>query len=139
FDHPVVSLDITATALHAAGVDVKPDWKLDGVSLIPHFSGAKKIAPPHQFLFWRFGAQMAVREGDWKLVRPSRGKGEYEDIAKDPMLFNLADDPGEATDLAAKHPDKVQRLQAAWDKWNAENIEPRWPATAKGKTVPMKP
>ena len=25
--------------------------------------------PPHAALYWRFGAQMAIRKGDWKLVK----------------------------------------------------------------------
>ena len=83
---------------------------------------------------------MALRQGDWKLVRPDRAiKGEYADIATDPMLFNLMDDIGEKNDLAAKQPDRVRDLQAAWDKWNSGMIPPRWPATFKGKEISGKP
>ena len=137
YDHPVIQLDIAPTALSAAGVEAKPEGKLDGVNLLPFLEGKNKDAP-HPSLFWRFGAQMAIRQGDWKLVRPSRGAKEYEDIAKEPMLFDLAADIGEENDLASKHPDKVRELQAAWDRWSATLAEPRWPATMGGKPVPMK-
>jgi hypothetical protein len=43
-----------------------------------------------------------------------------------PRLHNLAQDPGEQTDLAAAQPDKVKQLQALWDAWNASNEPPRW-------------
>jgi hypothetical protein len=42
------------------------------------------------------------------------------------MLYNLKDDIGEATDLAAKRPDKVKELQAAWDAWDKSNVAPLW-------------
>ena len=47
---------------------MKPDWKLDGVNLLPYLEG-KNTAAPHETLYWRFGEQMAIRQGDWKLVR----------------------------------------------------------------------
>lgn len=135
YAQPVIQLDITATALAAASVDTK-DAKLDGVDLVPHLQG-KDDSAPHEALYWRFGSQMAVRQGDWKLVRPSRGAKEYEDIAREPMLFNLADDLGEQRDLAAANPEKVRQMQSAWDEWNKGNAPARWPATAGGKPVPM--
>ena len=41
-------------------------------------------------------------------------------------LYNLATDIGEATDLADKMPEKVQELQARWDKWDATLAKPLW-------------
>ena len=35
-------------------------------------------------------------------------------------------DLGEATDLAAKQPERVRDLQAAWDEWNKGNVKPLW-------------
>jgi len=139
YEQPVIALDIAATALAAAGVVMKPEWKLDGVNLLPFLEG-KNTAAPHEALYWRFGTQMAIRQGDWKLVRPDLAiKGEYADIAREPLLFNLADDIGEKNDLSSNHPDKVRDLRAAWQRWNAELTAPRWPATVMGKAVPMKP
>jgi arylsulfatase A-like enzyme len=136
YEAPVSSLDIAATALVAAGIEPKPEWKLDGVDLSwflalrePRFT-----VLPHEYLYWRFGPQMAVRGGDWKLVKATQSAdAHYADTPAKPMLFNLKDDPGEKTDLAAKFPDKVKELQAAWDKWDKENVAPLWPATLKGK------
>ena len=68
YDQPVIQLDLHATALAAAQVEAKPGWKLVGVNLLP-FSSAEKAGAPHEALYWRFGPQMAVRCGDWGLVR----------------------------------------------------------------------
>jgi arylsulfatase A-like enzyme len=136
YDQPVIQLDIAATALAAAGVEAPSDKKLDGVNLVPHLEGQQESAP-HDALYWRFGSQMAIRQGDWKLVRASRGAKEYEDIAREPLLFNLASDIGEQHDLAAQHPDRAKELQAAWDRWNAALVPPSWPATVGGKPALM--
>jgi len=135
-DRPVIQLDILPTALAAAGVAVKPEWRLDGVNLLPFLRGENDGAP-HAALFWRFGAQMAVRLGDWKLVKgPGAGAGVEENARvtlAGAELYNLKDDIGESTNLATKHPEKVRELAAAWTKWNAELIEPKWVPTRAGK------
>jgi arylsulfatase A-like enzyme len=123
-DRPVIQLDLHATALAAAGVTPKAEWKLEGVDLLPYLSGKEK-GTPHDALYWRFGKQMAVRQGDWKLVRydlAAEGKSGLSPAC----LYNLKDDIGEATDLSAKHPDKVKALQAAWDAWDKSNVAPMW-------------
>jgi arylsulfatase A-like enzyme len=132
YEQPVISLDVSATALAAAGIAPPEKPALDGVNLLPYLAGTS-AAPPHEYLFWRFGQQMAVRSGDWKLVRPSLGKGDYESVATTPLLFNLKDDLGEQHDLLAQQPEKARQLQAAWDAWNEQLPAPRWPATLKGK------
>ncbi|MEQ2005443.1 MAG: sulfatase-like hydrolase/transferase [Limisphaerales bacterium] len=128
FDQPAIQLDLTATALAAAGVETKPEWKLDGVNLLPFLSGGKTGAP-HDALYWRFGQQMAIRAGDFKLVRydtaadTRSGRGEPVSAAK---LYNLREDIGETKDLAAAQPDKVKELQGKWDEWNKANVKPLW-------------
>ena len=130
YDFPVVQLDLHATALAAAGVNVGPEAKLEGVDLLPYFSGAKKEAP-HEALYWRFGAQMAIREGDWKLVRydgnadTNNGKAQPVSAVK---LYDLSKDIHEDRDLSAEQPAKVKQLQARWDEWNRGNVKPLWGA-----------
>jgi arylsulfatase A-like enzyme len=143
-DHPVIQLDIGPTALAAAGIDPPTDTKLDGVNLLPYAAGDKKD-PPHEILFWRFGAQIAVRKGDWKLVKaPGQGTegGERRTVATDAAgagLFNLAEDIGEQTDLAAKNPDIFKELETAWKQWNSELIDPKWrPGQGKKKKAKQK-
>jgi arylsulfatase A-like enzyme len=114
---PVIQLDLVPTALAAAGVDAPATGQLDGVNLLPHLLG-KSRSLDRPALFWRFGPQLAVRSGNWKLVKPS--------ASEEPVLFNLADDIGEAKDVTLLHPAKARELQALWDAWNAGNAPPRW-------------
>jgi len=119
YNHPVIQLDLHATALALAGVAAKPEWHLDGVNLLPFLEGKEKAAP-HEVLFWRFGEQMAIRKGDWKLVRGDLDLDKpWGNVVKQPLLFNLAEDMGEKKDLAGAHPERVKDLQRTWDAWNA--------------------
>jgi arylsulfatase A-like enzyme len=133
YEQPVIQLDVLPTVLAAAGVKVEPQWKLDGVNLLPYVKG--EIArPPHDALYWRLGQQTAVRRGDWKLVRYDRtvdettGQSDPQAEARvtQPRLYNLARDLGEKEDLATAHPEKVAELQSLWNSWAAELKEPLW-------------
>ncbi len=134
-DSPVIQLDLHATALAAAGIAAKPEWKLEGVDLLPYLNGSKKEAP-HSALYWRFGQQMAVRAGDWKLVRydtnadTQTGKAQPVSPFK---LYNLAKDIHEDNDLSGSMPEKVAELQKLWDAWNKDNVEPLWGGGKKVK------
>ena len=129
YHQPVIQLDATATALAVAGVEAKREWKLDGVNLLPFLSG-EKAGAPHDALYWRFGAQMAIRVGDYKLVRYDKNadtqSGKRNQGATSARLYNLTSDPGETKDLSAAMPDKTKELQAKWDTWNAANVAPLW-------------
>jgi arylsulfatase A-like enzyme len=131
-DRPVIQLDILPTALAAAGVKIEPEWRLDGVNLLPYVTGENSAAP-HAALFWRFGQQIAVRAGDWKLVKaPSAGAEQGaagQASTAGAHLYNLARDLGEQTNLAEKEPARLAELAALWDRWNADNIEAKWTPT----------
>jgi arylsulfatase A-like enzyme len=118
YEHPVIQLDILPTALALAGAPVSESENLDGVNLLPYLEG-KEQGPPHESLYWRFGQQWAVRDGNWKLVA-SRIDGFK------PQLFNLAEDIGETNDLSAENPEKVTELKAKWDEWNEGNVPAKW-------------
>jgi arylsulfatase A-like enzyme len=102
FEPPVVSLDILPTAVAAAG---------DGVDLLPHLTGAN-MARPHSVLFWRRGAQWAVRKDDWKLT--------YVNETSTPHLADLATDIGQKQDVAAQNPAMVRELETLFRAWNAD-------------------
>jgi len=115
------AFDLAPSLLAIANVARPADVQLDGENLAPVLLGkstASRAAP----LFWRrppdrkmaYGAgplpDLSVREGDWKLLC------EYD--GSKPQLYNLANDPGEAANLDAQHPDVVERLTKAVLAWN---------------------
>ncbi|MCX6894694.1 MAG: sulfatase-like hydrolase/transferase [Verrucomicrobia bacterium] len=122
---PVISLDIQPTACAAAGVETKPEWKLDGLNLLPLLEGkAEHLARTD--LFWKFGNdQFAIRGGDWKLVKVHADKG----------LFNLPKDISETTDRTAEQGKLAEDLKARWDVWETKNptVNLKVAAEKKGK------
>ena len=128
-DRPVIQLDIHPTALAAAGVEVKPEWKLDGVNLLPYLKGENKESP-HTQLYWRFGTQMALRKGDWKLVKAPGGGAEPgrsgPASTEGAQLYNLANDIGETKNLAQENPEKLKELSDAWNEMNGGMVDPTW-------------
>jgi len=118
YDHPISALDVAATAAEIARLETQPA-DLDGVNLIPHLTG-KKTTPPHEVLTWRWVAQSAIREGNWKLLRA--GEREY--------LYDLEADLEEKHNLAAKHPEIATRLRTRLSTW-ANELDP--PGLASGE------
>jgi len=108
FDRPCSSLDFLPTILGAVGAPPLPGSVLDGVDLLPYLTGAAADAP-HEQLFWGRKSDWAVRSGDWKLMK-ARGR-------KKTMLFDLAADPAEATDLGPKNRTKAKELQDLYNNW----------------------
>jgi arylsulfatase A-like enzyme len=116
YDAPVLNLDVLPTMVAAAGGKISNSDMLDGVDLAPFLTGGNK-ARPHETMYWRFGQQWAIRHGDLKLVVARGGSGK-------PELYDLAVDYSESKDLASSRPEDVQKLQAKWNAWNAEQAPP---------------
>jgi arylsulfatase A-like enzyme len=129
YEQPIIQLDVMPTALAAVGITAKPATAFDGVNLLPYLTGKKKGAP-HNTLYWRMGNMMAIRRGAWKLVITREGRLDTDVTALSDLssaaLYNLTEDIGEQHDLAAKHPDKVKELTAAWRQWNQQLAQPLW-------------
>jgi len=121
-DHrPVISLDTYATAIAAAGGKLPQGRVIDGVNLLPYVSG-KNSASPHETLFWRYGGSLALRKGNWKLVKQAERGGPQPAF----QLFDLSRDIAETADLAAKRPDLARELRAELDRLNGQMVEPLW-------------
>jgi arylsulfatase A-like enzyme len=117
YDHPVSTLDVHSTAVAATGEKLDPQWKLDGIDLLPYLKG-ENTDRPHQTLFWRSGARHAVLHDGWKLVL-------QKDVSV-PQLFHIAEDIGETEDLAGENPKKVEQLQELFAQWSSQMESPRW-------------
>ncbi len=122
-DVPVISHDFYPTIMELLGLPMPAGQQVDGVSLAPllregHASVAAEKRLRDRPLFWHFphysnhGQQSpggAIRVGNYKLL------DYFENNSV--QLFDIANDPGEQTDLSAEEPDKVRELQARLDTW----------------------
>lgn len=104
-DHISAHYDMLATFTDVAGY--KKELDTDGISLLPTLvSGENQEV--HDFMYWEFpsyGGQVAIRMGDWKVVRQNL-KNEKEPTLE---LYNLKDDPTETTNLADAHPEVLKK------------------------------
>ncbi len=103
-------IDVVPTVLAAAGV--APAADLDGVNMLPALrgSGALPERAWFSYLHQNADAHASVHHGAWKLV--ARGDFFAARPAAPPEfeLYDLAADPGEMTDLAAREPARVAEL-----------------------------
>lgn len=100
---------------------------LQGRSLLPIFQGKQR--EPHETLYFHFGQDRALRQGDWKLVSAKQGRWE---------LYNMQDDRTELHDLSSTHPDRVETMAAEWfriakdvDRLNKNALKPVKPELSK--------
>jgi arylsulfatase A len=103
-------LDLLPLCLEAAGLKGPQERVIDGRNPLPALRG--EAGTPHERLFFSYASSLAVREGSHKLVRP-KGGAPWE-------LYDLAQDPGESTDLAAAQPERVARLVQQVEAWQLE-------------------
>jgi arylsulfatase A-like enzyme len=114
---PVISTDYYPTLLEIAGLPLRPQQHMDGVSLVPLL---KSGTQPERPLFWHYphysnqggGPGGAVRVGDFKLIE------WFEDMRVE--LFNLREDVSEKHDLAAAMPEKVAALRRQLHQWRED-------------------
>lgn len=108
--------DMMPTLRDMTGI-ASPDG-MDGISLLPLLQG-REGQKEHDYLYFEFqemGGRQAVRQGPWKLLHLNvrQADGVWE-------LYNLEDDPGETTDVAASNPSIVARLQALMQEAHIPN------------------
>jgi arylsulfatase A-like enzyme len=134
---PTVHVDLFPTFLELAGVKDRPKQPLDGVSLLPlltepsaklgreaiyfHFPGYLEGSVAGK---WRTPPVGFIRAGDWKLME------FFEDGRLE--LYNLRDDLGERTNLAAKMPDRAKELHGKLAAWR-KDLNAAMPQLKEGK------
>lgn len=119
------TIDLLPTAVALAGGTVPAQPVIDGRDLSPLLFGKTKESQREAHYYYAGYNLQAVRQGPWKLALAPQpetmGKGTATDASgKAPRLYNLDMEIGEQTNLAAKHPEVVAKLQALADKKSAE-------------------
>jgi len=146
-------VDILPTIMEACGVKPASAVKLDGQSLMPLLRNLSAEWPDRTFVFqWdsgqvpRRGQAFTVLTERWKLVQPCgmdardqkhirnryaelcRLQGRGERSIEGPAryeLYDIAADPGETKDLAADHPDIVEKMKKQYEAW-FDDVAARW-------------
>ena len=113
---------LMATFAEVAGA--KPLPNLDSISLVPTLLG-RTGQRRHEFLYWEFyedGVSQAVLLGDrWKGIRLKNPRAPLQ-------LYDLANDLGETTDVAAKEPNVAERLVRIMREAHVDNEHWKLPA-----------
>jgi len=117
-------MDLLPTISKLTGAEVPGDRIIDGKDIWPLITGVPGALTPHEAYYYYWGRELqGIRAGNWKMhlahnyVHPDpAGKGgkpgKYATLKIAVSLFDLASDPGETHDVAAQHPDVVEKLQA---------------------------
>jgi arylsulfatase A-like enzyme len=111
------TLDVLPTFASLAGAKAPTDRAIDGHDLSDVLLNRGKS--PRKGMFYFGGAQLsAVRSGNYKAQFREENGINPKPLAK-PELYHLGEDPSEKYDLAAKHPDIVERLAKLGEKLQA--------------------
>lgn len=111
-------IDVTPTLLDLLGI--RPPAEQHGRSLVTRLEAPGEAPPAVPLAFSEYGTEPinTVVQGDWKLIYNPRGLSpvcipdappDHYPIGRQ-ELYDLSRDPGETTDLAASHPEKVTEL-----------------------------
>ncbi len=120
-DAIVGHVDFPATFAALTGRRLKDDEAPDSFNLLetflePDASGRESI------VLEGIRNVLGFRKGDWKYHEPTNAQRTAWETGIDigarphPMLYNLANDPGETTNLAEQHPDIVDAMHAELQK-----------------------
>ena len=92
--------DFLPTAAELIKVNA-PD-KIDGISILPTLLGDAAKQEKHDFLYWEYKSEQAVRVGRWYGYKNREGALEVYDLIKN---------PDQDTDLSTEHPDIAQKVE----------------------------
>lgn len=120
-DQAICTTDLLATCAELTGQNLPANTAEDSVSFLPAMHGraipdlSRRIITHHSDR-----GVFAVRQGGWKLLFDKKGgsrrwnpKDTHFTDDGDLLLFDIAKDPGESTNLTREHPDIVIRLRKA--------------------------
>jgi len=103
------STDVLPTILEMCGVKKPEEARFDGTSLVGLINGKSDKLPDRKIViqYKDFGRPGVVLWKKWRLVHNRE-------------LYNLADDPGQKTNVIDKHPEIAKALRAHYSEWRTE-------------------
>lgn len=133
-DAATMNIDLFPTLLSLAGVALPTDRVIDGKNITGLLTG-RATASPHDVMYFYHSEELeGVRVGQWKLYRSINhyvfprpidkrstllGSQDRGNLGTWPNLYDLAIDPAESYNQAAKHPEIVARLERVMSDWDA--------------------
>jgi len=118
------TIDVLPTCVKIAGAEVPAQPVIDGRDLSPLLFGQSKDSQREAHYYFSSYNLQAVRQGPWKLAletqKETMGKDAASDANVNPRLYNLDQEIGEHTNVAAQHPDIVAKLTALADAMISE-------------------
>ncbi len=105
-------IDLLPTLVELTNSKPLPTKPLDGKSLVPLLKG-KTESWPQRTLFTRWRNRGAVRTDKWRAVNAQKKAGKFGRWA----LFDMQNDPGETTDVAARHPELINKMKNEYQNW----------------------
>ena len=127
-------IDVLPTLAELTGAELPKKNEAEGRSLYQLIDGDPEGGEkewPHRYLFFHFGRWMDLKEykANPKMTPPNPDDFKDKTFAVrdekwrlvENQLFDLGEDPGEKTDVAAEHPEVVAKMKAAYDVWWKES------------------
>jgi arylsulfatase A-like enzyme len=111
----VSQIDLLASFAALVGTPSPDARARDSENVLPALLGKSKTA---RAVLVEQAGSLALRQGDWKYIAPGQGPriqvNTNTETGNDPepQLYDLARDPGERTNLASAHPEKVREMAA---------------------------
>tara|TARA_B110000305_G_scaffold206388_1_gene237199 strand:- start:107 stop:1594 length:1488 start_codon:yes stop_codon:yes gene_type:complete len=120
FPHPVTSLDLYPTFASIGDAPVPATQVLDGTDLSSALQDGSNPRAGETIFALRHRAgfsDASARRDDWKIRR--EGTSGW-------MLFNIAEDISETTDLRDQHPELVRDMVTEMEQWSRSHTQPEW-------------
>jgi len=115
-------IDLLGSLARLVGARPDPERAPDSRDRLDTLLGRSSEGRPH--LVEQAGV-LSLRQGSWKYIPSGKGPAIYSNVAiesglaPEARLFELAQDPGESVDLAAREPQKVAELEALLERIRA--------------------
>jgi arylsulfatase A-like enzyme len=121
------TFDLFPTIIHLAGAEIPADRVIDGQDIQGLLFGTGSRGDD-EIIFTYDQKLRGVRAGEWKLLlQYSGGQAWMDECGAAPhplLLYKIAADPGETTNLAAEYPQVVNFLQGEIDAFKESLAQP---------------